>query len=87
MSVMKCEKKCTTCDRRALMTFPSSYSTCLPLTGSVSAALANLGLETGLDGVHRPPRATGLASHEKDTVFLCKECVWRLACLACDILH
>lgn len=63
------------------------YSTCLPLTGSVSAALANLGLETGLDGVHRPPRATGLASHEKDTIFLGKECVWRLACLACDILH
>ena len=42
-----------------------------PLTSSVSAALANLGLEPSLDGVHRPPRATGLAGHEKDAVFLC----------------
>jgi hypothetical protein len=85
---MNVEKKNTTCDwcaLKRLFFFPRHM--CNPLSGSVSAAFAHLGLEPGLDGIHRPPRATGLAGHEKDSVLLGQEGVWRLARLACDVLH
>ena len=49
------------------------------------ASLANLGLETCLDGIDRPSRTTRLARHEEDTVFLCKQRVWRFARLASDV--
>lgn len=51
------------------------------------AALASLGLETTFDGADRTLRTTGLASHEVNTVFLCKKRVWRAARLACNIFN
>ena len=40
------------------------------LTDAVLAATADLGLETGLDSVDRPPRTARLARNKEDTVLL-----------------
>jgi len=52
------------------------------LTRLVLASLSDLCLETTLNGVDGPSTPTGLACHEKDTVFFREQGVWRFACLA-----
>lgn len=62
------------------MTVVLIRSSCLVL-----ASLPDLGLESTLDGINRPPGAAGLARHEEYTILLGQKSVRRFARFACHV--